>query len=368
MKSGLSFNLSLILSIGMLAFMVNAQQRPASPVNVVSAEIRSLSPIAWVSGTIVSRNNSQIAADVSGRLVSLADVGDRVFKNDVLAITDSRSFELKKLEEVANVKNAKSRLKFLESEVIRKSSLAKRNLSAKTDLDQTISDRNVAKGDVDAANARLSQTEQNISYAQLRAPFEGLVVERLSNQGEYINSGTAIIRLVETKNAVASVFAPLTAYQFLKHSESLAIESPLGKGLAPIKALVPVADTRSHLMEVRLDVSKLDWPIGLNIKVAIANGLQEEVVAVPRDALVLRREGASVFKIDSDNKAQQIQVSVGIGAGELVQVIGEVAPGDLIVIRGAERLQSGQSVQIKENNQSLISGKQPTDETPSESK
>ena len=57
------------------------------------------------------------------------------------------------------------------------------------------------------------------------------------------------------------------------------------------------------------------------------------------------------------NAAEQIQVDVGIGQGELVEVIGDVQAGDLVVVRGAERLSPGQAVTIKESNNHLVSGK-----------
>ena len=335
-----------------------SQGFPAPSVNVVKAEFKSLAPVAWVSGTIVSRNNSQIAAEVSGRLISLSELGAQVKAGDIIAQIDDTNLQIQQREDIASVQNARSRLDYLESEVKRKSTLAKRNLSAITDLDETISQRDVATGDLAAAKARLAQTEQNLSYTKLKAPFDGIVAERISNQGEYVNSGTAIIRLVETKNLEASIFAPLTAYRFLTQAKKLAVESALGSEMAPVKVVVPVADNRSHLMEVRLDMSGVDWPVGLSIKAAVASGESKEVLAVPRDALVLRREGTSIFKVDGENKAAQIPVTVGIGAGELVEVIGNVQPGDQIVIRGAERLQPGQAVQIKNNNDSLISGKQ----------
>jgi multidrug efflux pump subunit AcrA (membrane-fusion protein) len=104
-------------------------------------------------------------------------------------------------------------------------------------------------------------------------------------------------------------------------------------------------------------MSGFDWPVGLNIKAAVANGVTEDVLAVPRDSLVLRREGISIFRINKDNMAEQISVTLGMGAGEFVEVKGDVNEGDLIVIRGAERLKNGQKVQIKKNNKTLISGK-----------
>lgn len=347
-----------VASLCFLHTSTYGQGFPAPSVNVVTAEMKKLSPVAWVSGTVVSRNNSQLAAEVSGRLVGLAELGAEVKKDEVIAQIDDKTIKIQLRENKASVENAQSRLDFLESEVKRKKTLARRNLSAITDLDETISQRDVAKGDLAAAQARVEQTLQNLEYSQLKAPFDGLVAERLSNQGEYVNSGTAIIRLVETANLEASVFAPLTAYRYLKQSDSLAVESPLGNGMAPIKTLVPVADSRSHLMEVRLDMSKFDWPVGLDIKVAVANGEAKEVLAVPRDALVLRREGTSVFRINQENSAEQVQVEVGLGAGEYVAITGDVNVGDKIVVRGAERLRPGQAVQIKSSNQTLISGKQ----------
>ncbi|WDE12882.1 efflux RND transporter periplasmic adaptor subunit [Thalassomonas haliotis] len=335
---------------------VIAQGFPPASVNVVPAKITPLSPVSWVSGTLVSPNNSQIAAEVSGRLVTLLHPGTRVRKGDILATVDDSQLLIQQQQDLAAIENAKAKLIFLQSEVERKKTLAKINLSAITDLDENISQRDIARGELTIAETKLARTRQNLAFTRLKAPFNGLVVERLSNQGEYVKDGTAIIRVVETENIEASVFAPLTAYRYLQKAKNLAVESPLGKGLAKIKSLIPVADQRSHLMEVRLDMSGFDWPIGLDIKVAIAYGESKTVLAVPRDALVLRREGASIFRINGENLAEQIPIKVGIGAGNMVQVIGDVREGDNIVIRGAERLNPGQAVKINKNNQELISG------------
>jgi RND family efflux transporter MFP subunit len=347
----------IIILSAMIGVSALAQEFAPASVNVVKAEIKSLTPIVWVSGNVVSPNNSRISAEVSGRLISLADIGTTVLKGDVMAQIDDKTLLINKQQNMANVDSAKSQLKFLESEVKRNRSLAKQNLSAKTAVDQVISERDVAKANLAVAQAQLEQNIQDLADSLVKAPFDGIVTQRLSNIGEYVDRGDAIILLVETANLEASVFAPLTAYQFLKHSSTLSIESALGKGLVAIKSLVPVATSRSHLMEVRLDMSTIDWPIGLDIKAAVANGKVEDVLAIPRDALVLRRDGISVFRINKENIAEQITVLVGIGSGDHVQVIGDIKEGEQIVIRGAERLDAGQIVQIKTNNQDLISGK-----------
>lgn len=353
-----------LIAITFISSFTFSREFPPASVNVTSAKITDLAPVIWVPGTVISQNDSKIAAEISGRLISLSALGAHVEHGDVIARIDDKQLIIQHREEQAKLHNSKANLRFLEAEVTRKTQLVKQRLSPVTELDKTVSDRDIAKGDVIAAQARLDRTEQNLAYTQLKAPFTGIVAQRIANLGEYVNNGSAIVRLVETANREATIFAPIIAYQFLKNAKLLAIESPLGSGEAVIKTLVPVANARSHLMEVRLDMSTFDWPIGLNIKAKVANGPSELSLAVPRDSLVLRRDGVSVFRIiksEKGTKAEKISVAVGVGMDDLVAVTSTSArstieAGDLIVIRGAERLQDGQSVTIKNNNNELISG------------
>ncbi|MBL4822530.1 MAG: efflux RND transporter periplasmic adaptor subunit [Colwellia sp.] len=357
---------SLFLNLIFLAFaqqILLAQEFPPASVNVDSAIMTELSPVVWVSATVVSQNNAKIAAEISGRLTSLSVIGARVAQGDVIAQIDDKQLKIQSREAQANVLNSKANLRFLAAEVIRKKQLFKQKLSPETELDKTISERDIAKGDVIVAQARLDKIEQNIAYTQLKAPFSGIVTQRIANLGEYVENGSAIIRLVAIENSEASVFVPIVAFQFLKKAKQLSVESPLGLGYAKIKALVPVANARSHLMEVRLDMSTFDWPIGLNFKAQVANGPSEMLLAVPRDALVLRRDGASVFRVNNSeqgSQAEKISVAIGVGMGGLIAVTSTDAnknlqAGDLMIIRGAERLQDGQRVVIKKNNHELIS-------------
>ena len=66
-----------------------------------------------------------------------------------------------------------------------------------------------------------------------------------------------------------------------------------------------------------------------------------------RDALILRKDGTYVVKVGNDNKVHRLQVSVGKGVRDRVSVTGELSDGDKVAIRGAERLNEGQSVVIQ---------------------
>ena len=336
-------------------FTSHAQGFPAN-VNVTTVIATELRPTGWVSGEVVSPNNSTIAAEVNGRVIELVQLGSQVNKGDIIARIDDTRLLLRAKEAQAAVASSTARYDFLASEVKRITALAQRNLSARTELERTRSERDAAKSQLAEAESRLTQIKQDIEFAAIRAPFDGLVTHRLGNVGEFVQTGTGIIRMVETSNTEASVFVPITSFPYLQQGATITIDSALGREDVAVKSLIPVAETRSHLMEVRLDMSQIGWPIGLKIRAAVPNAEAKQVIALPRDALVLRRDGVSVFLVRA-NAAEQIQVDVGIGQGELVEVIGDVQAGDLVVVRGAERLSPGQAVTIKESNNHLVSGK-----------
>jgi multidrug efflux pump subunit AcrA (membrane-fusion protein) len=74
--------------------------------------------------------------------------------------------------------------------------------------------------------------------------------------------------------------------------------------------------------------------------------MPRKVLAVPRDALVLRRAGTAVYRISDDQSAQRIEVTTGIASGNLIEVQGDLSRGDQVVVRGGERLRPGQKVSI----------------------
>ncbi|MBP7417136.1 MAG: hypothetical protein KA911_00935, partial [Xanthomonadales bacterium] len=84
------------------------------------------------------------------------------------------------------------------------------------------------------------------------------------------------------------------------------------------------------------------------LQVGVPAGSAQAAVAVPRDALVLRGSETFVFRVGADRKAERVAVETGRSSGTLVEVLGGIAIGDTLVVRGAERLAPGQAVAIRE--------------------
>ena len=83
------------------------------------------------------------------------------------------------------------------------------------------------------------------------------------------------------------------------------------------------------------------------MRVEIAPRNLRKVVTVPRDAVILRQGASYVMRVRADNTAERVAVNIGPGHENHVQIDGILRAGDRVIIRGAERLEPGQSVTVR---------------------
>ena len=306
-----------------------------------------LAPVTWVSATVISLNDARLATEVEGPLRQVAKVGAVVAEGDAVARIDNTFIKIRIDELQAAVERERARLQFLFQEVVRLEKLARQNAAAQTRLEQTQSEREVAKNELEIANTRLRQAREELARHVVRAPFPGLIAERFMRPGERADVGDEVVRLIDANDLEIQARAPLASINYINEGMQLAVKTDLGDhAQAALRTIVPIGDARSRLLDLRLDFKGKDWRVGQPVRVALPTAVAKEVLAVPRDALVLRRDGASIFKIKPDDTAEKVSVEIGIAAGEYVEVKGNLNDGDRVIIRGGERLRPGQKVQI----------------------
>ena len=320
----------------------------AANVRVALASIQSIAPDTIVPGTVVSRSDARLAAEVTGRLIEVADVGASANSGDVVARIEDTIIMLRKEELEAEVQRAEARLKYLESEESRYVKLAESNLAATTKLEETRSDRDVSRGDLKVAKSRLAQAEDQLSRTAIRAPFNGIVVERLLMPGERVDVGENVVRMVNQQYLEVIARAPLEYYSFVKPGQELVIRTGNVLTSGKVRTVVAVGSENTHQFELRLDIEGHSFPVGQTLRVSVPTSNVREALVVPRDALVLRPGGITVFVVDSDQNAKQVMVTTGIGSGDQIEVIGDLSDGDMVIVRGNERLRPGQTVSIME--------------------
>jgi RND family efflux transporter MFP subunit len=338
--------LFLIAIMTLMYSIAGAQDTPPAPVAVDEARADVFSAALWVSGTVISRNDARIAAETDGRITWVAEVGTRIDSGQPFATIDDTDLKLELSDNKAQLESLQAQKRYQENNLERLHQLAANKNAAVNQLDEAQSLLDMTIQDIRRAEVSVAQTQRRIDQSRVLAPFPGVVVERLVQVGEFVSRGAQVARLVDTERREIRAQAPLTISGYVREGLEVSVEHQQMQSLSPVTRVIPVGDERSRMFEVRIAADDPSWVIGSPVRVALPNSIPRELVAIHRDALVLRGSELFILRVTDDNTVEKIQVDTGIGLGELVEVIGDVSDGDRVVTRGAERLRSGQAVVV----------------------
>ncbi|MGI9233221.1 MAG: efflux RND transporter periplasmic adaptor subunit [Woeseiaceae bacterium] len=343
---------TIITVFGVLAGLSTAlaqDEVPAFPpakVQVATAEIRDMAPVVEASGTVVSLNDSQISAEVEGVLTWMADVGDAVDAGAVIARIDPRLMRIEHTRAQANVARLEADLHYREQLLARSEELAlNKNVSVNL-LDESKAQRDQALYQLADARAQLERAEGDLKRTRIRAAFAGHVTERLASVGEYIGVGEDVVRLVDTNRKEIALPAAIAVTAFVRPGLKVRVRNGRMERQHEVRAVVPVGDAVSRMVEIRLKASDSDWLVGSAVQVSLPADDPVTAVAVPRDAMVERGGESYLFRISDDGMAEQVPANIESTVGLWVALADGIEPGDQIVVRGAERLAPGQAVEV----------------------
>ncbi|UTW59678.1 efflux RND transporter periplasmic adaptor subunit [Kordiimonas sp. SCSIO 12603] len=351
LQNRMKTRVAILCGIGLMAMNPAIAQNgpPPAVVEIAEASTEVMAPQVFMPGTVVSRNDSRIAAEIAGRVMSVVPEGTAVQKGDVIAEIDNRNLKLQLERNKSQIKRLEARIRFLEADLKRVKELAETNHTPASRVDEAQSQLDMTQEELAQAKLNLDQTRVDLDRTKVRAPFPGRVVERLAQAGEYSAPGREIVRLVDTGHLEVSAQAPVNLASVLSDNQRVALRQGGSFSDATIRALIPVGDAVSRTMEIRVEVPEgAAFVVGAAVQIGLPSSAPEQVVAVPRDALVLRREGTYVFRVKEDNTAERLTVRTGAANGALVAVVGNISNGDRVVIRGGERLRSGQQVKLRD--------------------
>ena len=339
---------ALALVLPASATLAEDQKGPPAALVVVDHAVKQfVSPTAMYSATVISRDDAKLAGEIAGRLTWVAEVGDRFLKGETVARLDDTFFQQQVIEEQSIIQREQAKFDFHTRQVERLEELLKENNIARSQVDQERMDRSVAHNNILSAQARLSQAEERLKRTSILAPFDGVVSERWLQAGEWADNGDAIVRLVSSDNLEIETHIPASSLKLVMVGTPLTYTDEKISGTGTVRTIVPIGGDVSRLYELRLSVTNPSLSAGNLLRVAVPTALPRETVLVPRDALVLRREGIYVYRVNQESIAEKIAVQTGIATLDRIEVIGGIREHDRVVIRGGENLRPGMPVQVK---------------------
>lgn len=321
-----------------------AQEAPPALVEVGQVKSEMIAQQVWVPGTVLSQTDSELASEVAGRIIWMAEVGAEVKQGERLVKLDDQRLRIALGQEQANIAKWEARVTMLDKRIKRFSTMAAKQNTSRDQLDEIASELEIARQELNQAKLTYDMTAYQLQQSEVVAPFDALVVERIQSPGEYTSIGQNLIRVVDPTNVEASVRAPLSVIPFIERGMSVTVKDKVHSKGEAIKTIVPVGNQNSRMMELRIALEPGDFAIGSAVRVALPHSETHQGTTVPRDALVLRKSGVYVYQVDDNMEARQVMVETGIGIGSRIEVFGDLTKQGVVVVRGAERLRPGQKV------------------------
>ena len=347
------------LFIGLLmAGSASAQSNevPAANVRVDVAIEQTLAPLKWSPASVLSRRDAQVAAEQGGRVTEMAELGTQLQAGGVLARLDDRQLRLALEEARAARARIVARLDYARAQERRLAVLMSQSTVSKAQAEEAAAERRMLEQDLASAKVSVQQAELRLAQSTVRAPFAGTVVERLVEVGEFLSVGSPLARLVDTVNLEAQVRAPVQLASLVKQGDSLQLRQGEWRGEQSVRVVVPVGDATSRQFELRVALPPGQLPIGAALEVGLPSAQPSRVVSVPRDAIVLRPGERYVVRVADGDIAERVAVRVGNTLDNRVAIEGAIQAGDRLVVRGAERVQPGQRLQIEGPVDQLAAG------------
>ena len=312
-------------------------------------------------GTVTSLGTVTIKSQISGYLTRVDfKEGDEVKKGDLIAEIDSRPYEATLAQAKGQLARDEAMLKGAQVDLNRYQNLAAQNAVPHQQLDTQIALVAQDQGIVEADRATVKAAEVNLQYCHILSPLNGRVGLRQVDQGNYVTPGDANGLVVITQ------LQPISVLFTVPEDNLQAIAKRLQSG-AVLPATAYDRSGATKLAEGTLQTfdSQIDQTTGtIKLRAQFSNdnrGLypnqfvnirllldtHKDVTTMSTAGIQRGVPGTFVYLINADNTVSVRPVQLGVTDGERVEVISGLAPGERIVIDGADKLRDGAKINVR---------------------
>ena len=304
-------------------------QLARADVDTLEVKNHSLAEEQQFDGVVEAVFRSTVSAQTSGEIVELPfDVNDFVPKGAVIVRIDDTRQKAELDKAGADEAKASARLKEAESRYQRNRRLIKENAVSKSQLDKSEADLKSAQAQLELAGAALKQAREQWGYTTVRAPYDGVVVERFVEIGEQVQVGTKLGTGLSLEKLRVKAEVPAHYALRVRKIGHARVKTADGNWLASDRlTFFPYADPDSHSFSVRVELPEGQHGVypGMLVKVAFKLG-EKPGLAIPTRAIVHRSEVTGVYVVNKDQSFQFRQLRIG-----------REVPGDLsVVLAGLE--------------------------------
>ena len=327
-------------------------------------------PILTASGYLVARKQSVVSSKIQGRLSDLrVEEGSIVRGGEVIARLENADYVAAIAKAKADIELAKANLAEMQRQARLQQGLYRDKVVSQDAVDAADAKVRIAQATVDQDEANLKVQESLLEFTNIRAPFDGVVIKKMTEVGESVapiqpganisTSSGAIVAIADMNSLEAEVDVNEANVAQLGSNQPATISVQAIPNHAydgRLRQIIPTADRTKATVTVKvsiLDKDKFLKPeMSCNVtflepkKEAQSNAPPQRIVTISKDAITTRDGKPVVFAID-DRKVRMIPVTTGNDLNGQVVVRSGLAGSETLVNNPPQKLKDGDAVKVK---------------------
>lgn len=324
----------------------------AAKVNVCAVEQGTVAPNREWKGNVFYKEVSQLATEMDGKVTEvLFEEGQHIDKGAVMVRLDYTLLDSELRAAQAAVAQAETQHKLEQARLERAQDLLKKEVTTPQEYDDIRFTAEAAEHRVEVAKASVERMQREIEKKTIRAPFNGRVVDRMTEVGDWKNTGETVA--IFARDDLFDVMVNVAEEAVVHAQTGTTVDVRVAQRTFPgeVVTVVPRGDTQTGTFPVKIRVQQQGWLIeGMTAFATLPDGEPRTCMIVPRDAILQEGSQYYVYRIQNGQPQRTVVTIVsreGLRAGIEAE---DLKSGDEVIIRGHERLRPGQPIEIVQSS------------------
>lgn len=307
------------------------------------------------SGLVTARRSSALGFSSGGRIEALyADIGDRVNRDQRLAVLDTRALRAQLAAANAQIAEATASRDLAQATLARQRTLRDQGHVSQQLVDEAAAQASAAEARLAAAGAGANTLRVQIDLAEIHAPFDGVITERFVDEGVIAAPGQAVFELIETGAMEARIGLPASALEGLEPGDTYTLTVDGRPIQATLRSQTGIIDDRRRTVTAIFEIAEDQGvPAGAVVRLPLDRAVGEHGLWIPVTALTESTRGLwSVLVAEPEGSgwvARPRLVEIVHAEGPRAFVRGALEDGELVILDGLQRLTPGQPVTPRED-------------------
>ena len=331
-------------------FQGNAQGESV-PVNVTTVRRMDLNSYLILNGIVEPERKVEVFSRLSAYVKQIVkEEGSIVQENDVLALLDDTEIKISYEQAKIMLDQAKLSLDEAEANFTRSQELKKKELISEQEHQTTQATFKQRQLDYDSRIENLKNLQLQLNWTKIRALSEGFITERLIEVGDRVNANEQVFTIEDFSPLLIRVFVPTSDVVKLKVGMPAEVTTEVLKGTVfegRVKLINPRIDAQTGTVKITVEVfdDTLHLKPGMFVETRINIGKKDNVLAIPRKAILYKQNKTFVFVVNQGQVSQR-EIRLGLTEEDEVEILDGLIENEIIVDVGVENLKDGDRVEV----------------------